>query len=40
MFLLFSFLVRVSVYCLLYCVWTWIIGMVCIIDIYILLAAH
>jgi len=28
MFLLFSFLVCVSVYCLLYCVWTWTMGMV------------
>jgi len=40
MFLLFSFLVCVSVYCLLYCVWTWTMGMVFIIDIYLLLAAH
>jgi len=40
MFLLFSFLVCVSVYCLLYCVWTWTKGMVFIIDIYLLLAAH
>jgi len=27
-------------YCLLYCVWTWTMGMVFIIDFYLLLAAH